>query len=327
MKKNQYAFSVIIPSRNRCDTLHRVLFALERQSFPLSFFQVIVIDDQSTDGTDVWLAAFQKQTSLNLISLKGSGTTAAAARNLGLKTAGGKQILFLDADTIPYKNALMQHNNWQRHFGDNACIIGRVRMSVSLNVTAQCRVNDTVSKYDGGSTAEIPWPEYRTANTSISREICLAAGGFDALLPAAEDTEFASRLVKQGVRFYFVSDIEVVHHHPMDEKGYFHKGVLYGQAIALWYHKAPELRALLTDRYGLYAPELKRTRKAKHIIRLFFINSLSIPAFVFMARICRSTWFEMSDLLLKNVYRYHLRQSFRSVLRKITIGVQPTCEF
>ncbi|MBN1478926.1 glycosyltransferase [candidate division KSB1 bacterium] len=320
MKKDQYEFSIIIPCRNRCDTLRQVLVALECQTFPQRAFQVIVIDDQSTDGTDVFLANFQKQTCLNLTALAGKGTTAGAARNTGLEKACGEQILFLDADTIPHKNLLIQHQSWQHHFGDKTCIVGRVCMSESLKKAEQSRVNEAATKYDKQCTAELPWPEYRTANTSIAREICLRAGGFDSRLPAAEDTEFASRLVKLGVRFFFVRDIEVVHHHPMDEKGYFHKGILYGRAIALWYRKAPEHRAVLVHRYGVYAPELKKYRKVKHIFRRFFINSLSVPILVSTARFIRSTWFEMSNHVYKCVYRYYVRQAFRSSLSDITTG-------
>ena len=45
MTENYCEFSIIIPSRNRCDTLSQVLRALEAQTFPKSGFEGIVMND------------------------------------------------------------------------------------------------------------------------------------------------------------------------------------------------------------------------------------------------------------------------------------------
>ena len=184
-EKNTFEFSVIVPSRDRCDTLKSVLDALENQDFPKALFQVIVVDDASHDDTREFLAEFEQRTALHLVCVSGNRTTAGAARNMGLKIATGKRILFLDADTIPQSNTLFQHMTWHDHFGENSCILGYVGMSDELDAEKQVRINDTKTAYDGHYLSEIPWQDYRAANTCISRSICQRISGFDPELPAA----------------------------------------------------------------------------------------------------------------------------------------------
>jgi GT2 family glycosyltransferase len=317
MRLNKLEISVIIPNRNRKDTLIQVLRALEDQTFPRELFEVVVVDDRSTDGSPDFLTAFQHETCLNFTWLQGEGRGAASARNSGLRTAEGERVLFLDADTIPRQDVLSRHIQWQEHYGYNTCIVGRVIMSDKLRKRQQGRLNDTATRYDNHSISELEWQDYRTANTSLNREKCLLIGGFDEALPAAEDTEFASRLEKLGMRFIFVNDITVVHHHPMSVDGFFRKGALYGKAVALWYLKAPEQRMLLIKRYGVFAPEADRRKKVKYIVRALLVNRVTVPALSMFGKLMRWIWFKLSDGLFVAVFRYHLRHAFRMNLRNV----------
>jgi len=316
MNKNEYEISIIIPSRNRLDTLPRVLQGLEQQGYPKSLFEVVVVDDKSHDGTQEFLQAFARQTSLNFTWIEGMAKNAGAARNLGLRTATGMLALFLDSDTIPGCDLVSQHLLWHQHFGANVCILGRVSMSDKLVLENQGRVNDTLIKHDERQMAELKWHEYRTANTSLNREDCLSAGGFDETLPAAEDTEIASRLSGIGVRFIYMRDINVIHHHPLSNDGFFYKGELYGQAAARWYKKNPKFRRMIIARYGVFAPEMQKSKKAKYVIRALVVNRLTVPVITLLGRKVRRTWFDLSDSLNKCVFRYYVRQSFRSSLKR-----------
>lgn len=315
MNTNAFEISVIIPSRNRRNTLIQVLYALEDQDYPKNLFEVIVIDDQSTDGTAEFLTAYQNQTVLNLTTVTGPAKTAGAARNLGLSHARGRVVLFLDSDTIPKPNVISQHMLWQEHYGSHTCVLGRVLMSDKLEKRQQGRLNDTETKFDDEDIAELGWQEYRTANTSIQREICQLVGGFDEELPAAEDTEFASRLSFLQMRFIFISHIQVVHHHPITAHGYFNKGSMYGEAVALWYQKSPELRHTLISRYGVFAPEMDSAKKLKYMMRALLINRVTVPVISVTGHVTRTIWFECSDVLYASVFRYHVRKAFRTRLR------------
>lgn len=317
MDEKKYSLSVIIPSYNRRDTLTQVLYALENQDYPLFLFQVVVVDDASTDGTAEFLDAFRKATLLEITVVSGPGINAAAARNRGLEHAVGEIVLFLDADTIPQSDVVKKHIMWHRHYGEGVCLIGNVAMSEVLATTSQARLNETQTQYDTQEIAEIAWQEYRTANTSLHREVCTIVRGFDESLPAAEDTEFASRLAETGLRFIFIRDIKVVHHHPMTRVGFFRKGTLYGQAVAGWYSKAPKLRGMLVQRYGVYAPEMSRVKKMEYGIRVLLINRLTIPLLIVTGAALRSFRLQSSDLMYRCIFRYHVRQAFRTRLKQV----------
>lgn len=314
---NEVEFSVIIPTKDRLQTLTKVLSGLEKQTFPKKKFEVLVVDDLSHDGTSEFLSSYQKTTPLNFRCLEGQGKTAGAARNIGLFQARGDFVLFLDSDTIPQIDVLHLHSLWQTHFTGKNCILGRITMSDLLDMEEQARVNDTVLKVGLDSLAELEWQDYRTANTSLGRELCLRAGGFDEKLVAAEDTEFSSRLVEQlSIRYYYVNDIEVIHHHPITQKNYFEKGTQYGQAVAVWYQKAPQLRPVLVSRYGVFAVEMSLFKKIKYIIRAILVNRFTIPTISMCGQRLRQHFFNVSDRLFKCVFRYQLRRAFRSNLLK-----------
>lgn len=87
-------FSVIIPTFNRADFLKQTLESVWRQTF--TDFEVIVVDDGSTDETITWLSEVASK--IKLITQENSGP--GAARNKGAENAGGEYIAFLDSDDL-----------------------------------------------------------------------------------------------------------------------------------------------------------------------------------------------------------------------------------
>ncbi|MBN1441355.1 MAG: glycosyltransferase family 2 protein, partial [Planctomycetes bacterium] len=87
--------SVIVPARNASATLPGCLLALRAQSYPRDRFEVIVVDDGSTDNTAAVAAKFWAR----VISIPPSGP--AVARNRGVKESKGEILLFTDADCAP----------------------------------------------------------------------------------------------------------------------------------------------------------------------------------------------------------------------------------
>jgi len=311
----QPKISVVIPTRNRYSALKRVLHALERQDSSRYSFEVIVVDDGSTDITPAFLAGFSKQTLLNFKYFIGKGESAGAARNYGVAQAKGEYLLFLDTDTIPGSDVVRKHLQLQNKFADSpVCIMGRVTMSPELVVETQARVWETELHVGHDRLEEVDWWTYRTANTSFKRELYNRCGGFNPKLVAAEDTELAYRLNQLNVRFYYDDTIHAVHYHPMTIRDYLRKGDMYGRAVAYWYAKDPELRPALAQRYGVYAMEISSTKKMKYLLRTIFVNRLTLPIIVMLGKKSRKFWFELSDNLYKCAYRYQVRRAFRESL-------------
>src|SRR5687767_11995390 len=97
--------SVIIPARNEEDNIGNLLDALPGQSYSESFFEVIVVDDHSTDKTAEIVRGFPKT---QLITLKEEEINSYKKKAIetGIAAATGDLIVTTDADCIPGPNWL-----------------------------------------------------------------------------------------------------------------------------------------------------------------------------------------------------------------------------
>src|SRR5438552_14845568 len=106
--------SVIIPTFNRRDMLVKALDSVAAQTY--RDFEIIVVDDGSTDGTDQLFARGRFE---NLTYLRQSNRGPSAARNAAASMATSEYLAFLDDDDefLPTKlelqiRALEQHPDW-----------------------------------------------------------------------------------------------------------------------------------------------------------------------------------------------------------------------
>lgn len=88
--------SVVLPTRNRVDRVVRALASIERQTWPS--WEVIVVDDGSTDDTPAVLAAACERTPRVRVVRNDHATGGSAARNRGIALAEGELLAFLDDD-------------------------------------------------------------------------------------------------------------------------------------------------------------------------------------------------------------------------------------
>jgi len=98
--KNQILFSVIIATRNRQEQVAGVIQCLIRQRFPKKSFEILVVDNGSTDLTCEVVHRLMKQTS-NLYYFFLADPNVSAARNLGAAHARGNWLGFTDDDCLP----------------------------------------------------------------------------------------------------------------------------------------------------------------------------------------------------------------------------------
>ena len=104
--------SVIISTANnfsdRNGSIEHVLTALESQHY--QNFEVIVVDDGSTDGTPAFLSSFESETELDLRveRLEDNSGNRSLARNRGAELASGELYLFLDDDTVPGSTSALE---------------------------------------------------------------------------------------------------------------------------------------------------------------------------------------------------------------------------
>lgn len=90
--------SVVIPTFNRGPKLGDTLRALWQQTLPPERFEIIVVDNSSTDGTDRLVAGWAAESPVALRYLVKPPEGPAAARNLGARHGRGRRIAFVDSD-------------------------------------------------------------------------------------------------------------------------------------------------------------------------------------------------------------------------------------
>ena len=233
--------SVVIPTHDKVDLLRRTLAALRNQDpGPDRPWEIIVVDDGSSDGTARYLAGAAERPGVPLRVVAPPGNVGRArARNLGARAAAGHWILFLDDDIVAPAGLLRAHLDvLEAHPGHGT--IGRVVTAPELRDAAHF---DYLDSRGVGRLAAGPAPArfFVTQNAAVPRAAFLAVGGFDEAFSAYgfEDMEVAFRLEDEaGLRFLALPDPAPahVHHHTLAQ--YLEKKVECGR------HSLPHLARL-----------------------------------------------------------------------------------
>jgi GT2 family glycosyltransferase len=223
--------SIVVATYNRCAGLAQLLRALARQTYPTSCFEVVVVDDGSTDGTRELLRTISVPYSLRSRSQVNAGP--AAARNLGVQDARGRLILFLDDDVVPVPHLIDAHVAAHGESTDQV-VTGPMlpppldwRQPVWDRWDAEQLQKQYRAMLDG--RFKCTQRQFFTANASVRREVVQAVGGFDPAFRRAEDMELAWRMSRHGVRFVFEPRAEVVHYAARPFVSWCRNAYQYGQ--------------------------------------------------------------------------------------------------
>ena len=252
------AISVVMPTYNRSKLLARVLDAYDRQSgeFP---FELIVVDDASSDGTPDLLKAYRpKRFTLTPIALALNGGPG-RARNEAMAKARAPLVAIVGDDIMPSKNFLEQHlAAHARNPEQSVAILGRTTWPDDLRLNSLMRHIDGIGGQqfsyahmrDG---QELDFRHFYTSNVSIKRSLLDRVQlWFDpAFVHAAyEDAEFAYRLTKAGgLRVVYTAPARATHYHPYGLESFARRQYRCGLMAAVFLGKHPELKAMWrTDR-------------------------------------------------------------------------------
>jgi glycosyltransferase involved in cell wall biosynthesis len=212
--RQQMDFSIIVPAYNAEKTLDSCLQALFSQSVPRDRYDVIVVDDGSTDATAGIVSRYPAVYHFQ------ENQGPAAARNKGAGLAQGDIILFTDADCVPDHHWLAQMT---APFFEKDQISGvkgayRTRQTSVTARFAQAEFQDRFDLLKKSRFIDM----VDTYSAAFKKEVFLEAGGFDPFFPVAnnEDTELSYRLVSMGHRLVFNPRAFVWHTHPDTLKKY-----------------------------------------------------------------------------------------------------------
>lgn len=214
-----------MPTFQRSAILRRCLAHLEAQTLPADRFEVIVVDDGSTDDTaQVLDEAARRQ---GIVHLRQSNLGPAAARNRALAQARGGHVLFLNDDALLDPRALAIHLEEHARLGPRDAVLGAFRMHPEFmrmdRPVGQCLDrSDLIFDYALMSPGQVyGHRHFYTCNLSISRDFVLRHGGFAEgfVRMGAEDIELGMRLEHDGCRVHYRPDCVAHHAHRLDVPG------------------------------------------------------------------------------------------------------------
>ena len=192
--------SVVIPTYNRLDTLSYVLPTLLAQDLPVSEYELLVCDSNSTDGTAEYLAELQAAHP-TVRHLPGAYSGRAAARNAGIMAARGAIVLFNDADILASPNLLSTHMRRHRERTGIAIVGLEVQVKDFAEYVFKRDRPEARGHLHPPSRKKLSWLYFLTGNASVRRTDLLRAGCFDESFTGYghEDLELGYRLQRLGV--------------------------------------------------------------------------------------------------------------------------------
>jgi GT2 family glycosyltransferase len=224
--------SVVVCSYNGERWMRGCLESLRHIDYPR--YEVIVVDDGSSDGTAAVAAEFEW---VRLISTENGGLS--RARNVGLEAARGDVVAYLDDDARP-------EASWLSHLvralmdGPHVAVGGPNIAPPDDGVAADC-----VANAPGGPThvllSDAEAEHIPGCNMAFRAESLRAIGGFDPTFRVAgDDVDVCWRLQEQGETIGFAPSAMVWHHRRPSLRGFLRQQFGYGKAEALLERKWPE---------------------------------------------------------------------------------------
>ncbi len=177
--------SVIIPCYNEERFIGRLLACLEAQSLDKKYFEVIVVDNNSTDGTSKEVEIFKKQSELYIKVCKEPVKGVSKAKNTGAMRSSFSHLLFIDADNS-FDSVFLDSICTDICQGSQVATIKTLSFEFHMIGSAVFWVLELIKK-------AIPRP---FGKCHVSKDLLLAVGGYNESIELGENVEFLSRVKK-----------------------------------------------------------------------------------------------------------------------------------
>jgi glycosyltransferase involved in cell wall biosynthesis len=236
--------SVVIPTKNRSALLAEAIERIEAQTIAREHYEVIVIDNDSTDDTRTLLEQKAKKYS-NLRFGVQEKAGAAATRNAGLCLAKSDLTLFIDDDVQASPQLIEAHVDWHKK-NPSTSVIGAVTMpwgDTSDPFLRYLRDHRILNPYTP-SKGPIDFSYYHTCNVSTPTQMLLNVGSFNESFKiyGMEDIELGYRLEKAGCRMVYAPNAAAVHYRFPGYQDFVERSEQAGYSLGLLIRLHPELK-------------------------------------------------------------------------------------
>jgi len=219
--------SIVVPTYNRKEDLEQCLNSIFKQNFDRNKYELIVIDDGSSDGTRDLIKKLRSKFPIKYFYQKNQGP--AAARNLGIKKAKGEIMAFIDSDCVADKDwlvNLVKGFNAERKI---AGVGGQIRVLNPQSLIEKYADIFLFNHQECIENAKEEPPHMGTLNCAYKVGILKKIGLFDTSpsLIYGEDLDLCWRLYFSGYKLGYSSKA-IVFHQPETLVQQLRKNFIYG---------------------------------------------------------------------------------------------------
>ncbi|MDL2224298.1 glycosyltransferase [Bacteroidales bacterium OttesenSCG-928-M06] len=220
-------FSVVVCTYNREKYLGQTLESIVAQNFPINDYELIIVDNNSTDYTeeicDLIINKYQEH---QIRYIKELQQGISFGRNRGVNESKGEIIAFIDDDETILPDYLSQLNIFfNNHLNAELCggPVIPVYETTPPDWLSPYTMRLITGAYDKGSDIKIVGPkDYPgTGHATFKKNLFIKYGGFNinlgrkgSSLMGAEDKDFFLRLIENGVKCYYLPTAKIYHHIP-----------------------------------------------------------------------------------------------------------------
>ena len=197
--------SVIVPVWNDEKRIGQCIEGLRRQSLDADLFEIVIVDNGSTDTTASVVAGYA-----GVVLLHEPQTGSYAARNAGLTRARGEYVAFTDSDCIPERDWLKLGLSAIQDRPDIGIVAGRVAFCEPVGTYSRACLNferHLSMRQDDNARDGVAI----TANWFSRRDVLLENGAFDATLKSGGDHKLSRAISRRGLKVAYLATSVVVH--------------------------------------------------------------------------------------------------------------------
>ena len=200
-------FSVVIPTHNRSDLLKRAIKSVIAQTY--ENFEIIVVDDQSTDDTAKMVNMFSDVRVCYFLNKRTKG--ACGDRNTGILASEGKWIAFLDDDDFWLPDKLL-HQFCLIEKSTNS--VGVICTDYAIQKQGEEKLRLRKNRPSGWGYDKVLYGNYVhcLSSTCVRHDILSSVSGFDELLASKQDQDLWLRAARLA-EFSSVPEIDVIMQH------------------------------------------------------------------------------------------------------------------
>jgi len=302
--------SIIISTYNRCEALMETLKALNHQTVPTDSYEVVVVDDGSTDGT--WDALTRVSLACAVqVFRHPTNQGVSAGRNMAIRQSRGQYLILLSDDLLVPEDFIAAHVETLERFPGH-WVVGGFRQLPCLRDTPFGRYLDDLEESFTRARKvraiapglwELNWPTAR--NLSLRRDDLEKTGLFDERFRVTcEDQDLAQRARDVGIRFLYNEQVTCLHN---DQAGDLPRYCRFQRKGAhdtvLLCAKYPEIHGAspLIPLNGYVMPEDGPIRRVKKGVKRWLSGDRAMAALERLVAVCERG--RVTERALRRLYR------------------------